>query len=157
MPASLLTYCYVSRSCIPTCRADAVLSDIIAKSVERNAAAGITGALICAGAHLAQLIEGPPVAVRALRARLEADDRHEALVAVSLAPSVRRRFEGWALAYSGGSSYFARYLHQVHAGLTGPEDGERLVLMMQQFATTRRDRREGARLFTQSTSSISLS
>lgn len=140
MPRSILTFCYVSRSCIPADEADAVLAEIVARSAERNVAAQITGALICAGEYLAQLIEGPGDAVWALRSRLEADPRHDALVVLDVPASYRRRFDGWALAYSGGSSYFARYLRQVHQGMAGPKEAERLILLMQQFVATSRNR-----------------
>lgn len=133
MASALVTFAYVSRSRIPAAEAAAELARIVETSSHANEASGVSGALIYAGEHLAQVVEGSPESIEALRERLENDAHHEQLVELPLKHASAPRFRGWSLAYSGASSYFAGVLRELHAGKGDPGESERLVSMMRQF------------------------
>lgn len=96
------TLLYVSQSTL-LLPADRQIAQIVAISRERNAADGITGALLFSEVHFAQFIEGPPDAVSALLSRLQRDDRHMNITVVSRETAEGRLFPCWSLAYSGPS------------------------------------------------------
>lgn len=133
MSSDLWAFGYVSRSCIPAENREAEVARLVAEAAAWNASMQITGALLHTGEHFAQLVEGPLASLAELRNDIETDPRHEALVRFEWGVVAERRFSRWALAYSGGSSYFARYLRRAHNDQLFPGDADRLVKMMQQF------------------------
>ena len=74
-------------------------SDEIAALVEdaaaRNAASGITGALVSSGDRYRQWIEGSPAAIEALLDALRRDRRHERLTVTEDVTAESRAFVGW--------------------------------------------------------------
>ena len=101
---------YVSRSGLPADTADEEVDLIIQESLQRNGAAGISGALVFTGSHFAQFAEGPADEVSKLLERLYRDLRHSHLNIVLDEEAEERRFSGWAMAYSGPAELLARQL-----------------------------------------------
>lgn len=73
---------------------------ILLASRENNAAAGITGLLVCSGSRFLQTLEGPEPVVRALFERIAADPRHEDVLQLSVEPVSRRGFGLWTMGYA---------------------------------------------------------
>jgi hypothetical protein len=74
------------------------LGDILTGARVKNAALGITGALMLYDDWFAQVLEGPKTAVEDLFARIKADPRHDS-VRLHEADSVPKRlFDKWAMA-----------------------------------------------------------
>jgi hypothetical protein len=92
---------YRSHSRIPDRDADAEMAGILRGARTKNAAAGITGALLYYDHWFAQVLEGRQDAVLALFERIRVDPRHDA-VTVSLQGVVpARSFARWAMAHVG--------------------------------------------------------
>lgn len=72
---------------------------ILAQSRRNNARARITGLLFFDGKRFLQALEGDPATVDATFARIQADDRHHALVILSNRQIEQREFGEWAMAY----------------------------------------------------------
>lgn len=75
------------------------LADILERSRRRNLEEEITGALLVACGHFAQLLEGERSAVETAYRRIAGDSRHGALVLLLAGPISRRQFAQWPLAY----------------------------------------------------------
>lgn len=88
---------YISSSPTPVDRA--LLDTILAVSRRNNARVGVTGLLVSGGRRFLQVLEGPEQAVLTTYARIQADDRHRALVMLSAKPIERRAFGDWSMAY----------------------------------------------------------
>jgi len=76
---------------------DDVLQHIIGRSAQRNAAKNITGALLCAGDHIMQLLEGEADAVQALYQTIKADDRHTGVEHLLFKCVDQRMFPEWGM------------------------------------------------------------
>lgn len=74
------------------------LVDILRTSRERNAAAGITGALLYSNGNLMQVLEGDETAVRRLYAKISRDRRHTGLITLIGDHQETRQFADWAMA-----------------------------------------------------------
>ena len=85
---------YVSR---PFGFGTAMLGGILVAARRNNARDGLTGALICRADLYLQLLEGPPAAVAATYARIEADDRHCNIERLVSAATADRLFPGWEM------------------------------------------------------------
>lgn len=72
---------------------------ILAKSRERNRAAGVTGLLVYNGARFLQILEGPEASVRQTFDRIAADPRHYGIAILGTTTSDARAFRNWAMAY----------------------------------------------------------
>jgi hypothetical protein len=112
----MLRLTYVSRSAVAAGRHDAELSDIVAAAQARNAALGVTGALIHAQGYFAQVIEGKRDDIEELMVSIRRDPRHVELVITEACAITERRFKSWMLAYDGGATYIE---HTVRAALRG--------------------------------------
>lgn len=134
MGEAIATFGFVSRSRVPAQQAAAELARIVETSTRSNSRHDITGALITAGAYLAQVIEGPPARVEDIRLCILVDPRHEAVVELELTSRTRRRFTTWTLAYSGGSRFFERFLQELHEGPAEARDVARLERMLWEFS-----------------------
>lgn len=81
------------------------LDQIIRHAAARNAALGVTGALLFTGDRFAQWLEGEEDAVRSILASIVKDDRHRDVTILQQGPAERRRFRQWSLAYAGVSTF----------------------------------------------------
>ena len=92
---------YRSRSRIEPARSALTLSDILSVARRKNAALGITGALMLYQDWFAQVLEGDEARVRALFATIRADGRHSSLQVTEQVSGVGRAFPRWAMAFVG--------------------------------------------------------
>lgn len=118
----LTSLLYISRSRIAPDRAEAVVAEIVATSVARNALAELTGALLFTGTHFAQVLEGEAAAIEDLMQRVTGDARHDELVIVEQGPLDYRRFDTWSMAYFGPSQFVSRHVMRL---LGDPSPAER--------------------------------
>jgi hypothetical protein len=100
-PDAVFRLIYRSRSLIPAAGLDAALGDILRGARAKNAALGITGALLLYDDWFAQTLEGPEAAVRTLFARIKADSRHSSVQLSEEATVPSRAFSRWAMAMVG--------------------------------------------------------
>ncbi|WP_051241401.1 BLUF domain-containing protein [Azohydromonas australica] len=77
----------------------AELQALLATSVRRNRALGVTGMLLYARGGFMQLLEGEEEAVKALFDRVRRDDRHRRVTVLVHGPVAERTFADWAMAY----------------------------------------------------------
>lgn len=91
----LMQLVYVSEATAPISAAE--LERILAVSRERNAAAGVTGMLVCGSQAFFQVLEGEAGDVEAVYARIERDPRHRRLRRVISESIARRGFADWAM------------------------------------------------------------
>jgi hypothetical protein len=93
-------------------RLPSTVEDILLQSVRNNRRDGLSGFLLCDGAHFAQVLEGPRALVEACFARICGDGRHQ---------QVRLKVHG-----EEGGPYFPRwsmcglYLSSLDDALLGP-------------------------------------
>lgn len=80
----------------PTC---AELRALLALSVRRNRALGVTGMLLYARGGFMQLLEGEEEAVKGLFDFVRRDDRHCRVTVLVQGPVMERTFADWAMAY----------------------------------------------------------
>ena len=91
-----LMHCvYVSEATAPI--SPPVLQQILAVSRERNAAAGVTGMLICSPQAFFQVLEGEAADVESVYARIARDPRHHQLRRLVSEPIAQRGFADWAM------------------------------------------------------------
>ena len=74
---------------------------ILEVSQARNAACGVTGALIYNGGVFGQVLEGPEAAVEATYDRIQSDDRHVETTVLDYAPIAARAFGDWSMGFVG--------------------------------------------------------
>ncbi|MBY0295502.1 MAG: BLUF domain-containing protein [Methylobacterium sp.] len=74
------------------------LGEIVATSQERNAANGLTGALLQAHGVFLQVLEGPLGAIEPTFERICCDLRHRRVELVELVPIEQRLFAEWSMA-----------------------------------------------------------
>ena len=101
---------YVSEKTLVAFDPDRAVQEIVATARSRNAASGITGALVCTSNHFAQILEGPHAEIDALMRSIEFDPRHANVVVLDTNPIAQRIFTNWTMAYSGTSTYVARQI-----------------------------------------------
>lgn len=120
MPTSFKSILYVSESLLDASEREEELDKILALSMQRNPATGVTGALIFTGAHFTQIIEGTGAAVDELMSRIVADRRHTKVDVVESVQMDCRRFPDWSMAYSGPSEYVIAHVHPLCGQFTDP-------------------------------------
>jgi len=103
---------YVSRCIVSDTDIQNAIDNIIKVGQSRNMDLHVTGALFFTGTHFAQLLEGPPGGMMALRSSILADPRHKDVLTVLKGRIEQRRFHGWSLAYSGPSLVLSRAVHR---------------------------------------------
>ena len=134
MPISLL---YVSTSLLGMADGPKQVDDIVSVSRSRNAALGVTGALVMARSHFAQVLEGERRAVDELMLSIRRDRRHSGLNVVDVAEIAERRFPLWAMAYTGHATYVERQIVPLLPALQEArkrrETVQRLLTLMQEF------------------------
>lgn len=77
---------------------DAELLSIVLRSQAKNAAVGLTGALMYASGVFIQALEGPLASVEATFERICCDQRHRHVRLIEFAPAEARMFEQWSMA-----------------------------------------------------------
>lgn len=127
---------YISRSLIRPSDAAAVVGSIVATSVARNPARGLTGALLFTGTHFAQVLEGEAASIDVLYASILADPRHADLVIVTREKVTTRRFSKWSMAYFGPSVYVSRHVTRLLDDALPADDrrGEWLSELLVEFS-----------------------
>src|SRR5688572_26236881 len=101
---------YVSTRCPGPDGAPTDVRDIVTVSRARNAALGVTGALVATPAFFAQILEGPEAHLAELMASIRRDQRHRNIRLLDLGGRPRRDFADWSLAYSGEATYVSRMI-----------------------------------------------
>ena len=91
----LVRLLYASRAAEPV--TPELLSAILRRSRQHNAANGITGVLCCSSNVFLQVLEGGRPAVNRLYARIVADPRHREPELLAYEAIVERRFAGWSM------------------------------------------------------------
>ena len=76
---------------------------ILSWSRDWNRRAGISGALLFDLRHFAQVLEGPPAAVKALFGHIACDRRHRSVTLLRCGSVPSREFPTWSMAYVEGS------------------------------------------------------
>ena len=77
----------------------AELQALLAPSVRRNRALGVTGMLLYAHGGFMQLLEGEEEAVKGVFDRVRRDERHRRVTVLVQGPVAERTFADWAMAY----------------------------------------------------------
>jgi hypothetical protein len=77
----------------------AEIEQMLAESRVRNAARGISGALVLVDGVFLQILEGEKDAVLELMGRIEQDPRHRAIKVFHEQEVEQRAFESWSMAY----------------------------------------------------------
>lgn len=126
---------YVSKF-IPPADPEKAIRDIVEVGRARNSELLVTGALFFTGIHFAQILEGPPKSVMALRSSIIADARHTDVITLLAGQIQQRRFEEWSLAYAGPSLVLSRAVHRCvrDRSPTKPRSVEILVDLMVEIA-----------------------
>lgn len=133
----LSSYLYVSRSNlqISTCEKD--VSGIVELAQQKNAALGITGAIIFSGRYFAQILEGHSRSLEELMVSILGDPRHSDVQIISQAEISERTFGDWSMAYSGPSSYVNRHIEplitEIVDGTERAARARRLVTLMKEL------------------------
>jgi Sensors of blue-light using FAD len=89
---------YRSHSAIPVAERTAGLGEIFATARRNNKDLDVTGALMISDGAFVQVLEGDEAAVRALYARISADDRHQDVTLLKEQSVDGRTFGRWAMA-----------------------------------------------------------
>ena len=115
---------------------DAAIQALVDAARTRNAALGVTGALIATQHGFSQILEGPAEAVESLMASITRDQRHKNIRVLMNSNGSKRRFPDWTIAYCGPASYVNRHIEPLMSSQTGPDTTEqvhKLVALMQAF------------------------
>lgn len=78
-------------------RISQTFDEILAQASRRNAAQGVTGALLCCDGRFLQHLEGPKAAVFELFGAIVLDPRHTSIVTVESSPIRSRTFSNWTM------------------------------------------------------------
>ncbi len=133
----LTSLLYVSTSLLPARDEQRFVSDIVAVARARNAALGVTGALVLGRGHFAQILEGERAAVDELMFSIRRDRRHTAVNVAEIAEIGQRCFHDWSMAYAGPSTYVVRQIAPLLPVLQEAQRRQatvnRLRVVMQEF------------------------
>jgi len=92
-------YSLVDVSSAITLLSESELNEILLKSREKNARTSISGMLLYNDGILMQVLEGEESAVRALYAKITADDRHRGHMILWDGYESTRQFSDWSMAF----------------------------------------------------------
>ena len=125
---------YVSRSRMKADEATAGVERIVAASSRHNPSIDVTGALVFTGSHFSQILEGSADALEILMAKIAVDVRHDSDDVLRNTEVAERSFSGWAMAYSGPSTYLADHVRPLlEQTQQEPDALDRLSIVMQEF------------------------
>ena len=110
------------------------LEAVLLKSRLNNGRVGITGLLVCGGKRFVQALEGPAEAVSATFERIKADDRHFAIVPLSIRRVEAREFGTWSMGYEAGGTGGSDDLRQTVEKLVAPLQDRNLAAQFTGFA-----------------------
>jgi hypothetical protein len=97
-PGECYSIVYISTAIIEF--GEAALLQLLKQSRGFNERVGITGVLMYGGGRFVQVLEGCPMAVRCLYARIAADPRHGRLEKLADGLRPRREFKGWHMSFA---------------------------------------------------------
>jgi hypothetical protein len=92
---------YVSRAAVGVVHEAASAAAILAIARKRNAAEGITGAMVHSAHWYGQVLEGARADIGRTFARIARDQRHSAIQVLRVEAIVERGFSAWAMAEAG--------------------------------------------------------
>jgi hypothetical protein len=127
---------YVSKTLLELPQDEAEVVKIVEAATVRNAALGVTGALVSTGTYFAQLLEGTQGAVEELMASIEEDSRHMRVKTIRTVQE-ERRFGGWSMVYTGQAGFVDRHIAPFFSNLPQGDVTHlalRLISMMEDFA-----------------------
>jgi hypothetical protein len=127
---------YVSSSQLSLPDQASEVDAIVAFSQIRNPLMNVTGALVFTEKNFAQYLEGPAASVEALMESIRRDRRHRNIDVAYAADVAARRFETWAMAYAGPSTFVAAHVRSLIDTPAGPglkKASDRLITLMRQF------------------------
>lgn len=131
---------HVSTSLIRNEDEECEVARILSVADARNPGLGITGALILARGHFAQLLEGPSEGIDEMMSSLRRDPRHTDINVLVREPVAERRFPEWAMAYAGPSTYVERAIRPLMPRLqeaqTRAASVQRIIELMERFRKT---------------------
>lgn len=110
------------------------LEDVLVKSRLNNGRCGVTGLLVAGGRRFLQALEGPEEAVGATFERIRADDRHFAVVPLSIKQVQTREFGTWSMGYEAGGLARTGDLQQIVTLLVDRLDDRNLAAQFTGFA-----------------------
>ena len=89
------------------------IEQILAISRQRNAASGITGALMFNRKCFAQVLEGVHDQIQETFERIQCDSRHADVVVLDFGPVDTRRFSRWSMGYIGYNTLASKEFTQI--------------------------------------------
>ncbi|WCT76175.1 BLUF domain-containing protein [Novosphingobium humi] len=129
--SGLVGWLYASRCALPLVWAQRAVDDIVEKSIPRNAALDVTGALLFTGSRFVQFLEGPAQSIATIRQSILADRRHHDIVTFLSGSRAERVFSNWSLAYAGPSLFVADKVENLfHAGIKNTNE---IIDLLEQF------------------------
>ncbi len=102
----LRRWIYISSSAIPAGRRSIGIGALTEAAAARNASLSVTGMLVLAGPHFAQVLEGSQESIDALMLSIRRDPRHSDIRDIEDRAIPRRQFKEWVTAYNGNATYF---------------------------------------------------
>ena len=93
-----LVHCIYSSVATPLFRGDGV-EELLAQARTANAEADITGMLLYVDRGFFQVLEGHPLRIEPVFAKIGADPRHERVTQIIYEPIARRTFGQWTMGY----------------------------------------------------------
>lgn len=121
---------YSSRSLLADTALHPALVEIVGVARTRNAALGVTGALIHCRDRFAQVLEGPPRHVDALMSSIARDRRHADLAVLWRGPAGVRQFAQWTMtsAFVGDAGFVHRRILAAEAA-PGDDNADALAAL----------------------------
>lgn len=137
MAEQLMSLLYVSEAIHELPEGENPVDQIVEVALARNAALGVTGALVFTGKNFAQVLEGQRESVEELMLSINKDERHRNVDVITVEEIEERRFPHWSLAYAGPSVFVDRHIRPLvekNIG-NGFEDlaADMLISLMREF------------------------
>jgi hypothetical protein len=126
--SQLLSLTYLSTATQPFGRPE--LEALLVDSRERNHGIGLTGALLYAGGHFIQTLEGPAPVVDATFETIDRDPRHRDLLVALREPIDERAFPDWSMGFEmvdlDDAAELPEFNDYLEHQTVSPEDGQHL-------------------------------
>jgi len=135
---------YVSRRTSNREPSKADLDAWVARSSERNAKLNVRGALLVTRHHIAQILEGPELAIDELMSDIRRQPGHDQVTVIDRRPIDSYRFTDWCFAYWGTATYMDEKIATVlkkHDALAAAGDTTQLFDLMRMLARECRDQK----------------